>query len=128
MENKKKRVAIIGSRTIHDYEQIKKMVMETVKIEDIEFIVSAGAEGVDKLAEKFADEYELKKLIFKPEWSLYGPDAGFLRNTHVVDNSDICIAFLDMRAESVGTKYSIQKAKDKGIILHVIEVNKEASN
>ena len=125
MESKKKRVAIIGSRTIHDYELIKKKVLEIIKTEDIEFVVSAGAEGVDKLAEKFADEFELKKLIFKPEWSLYGPDAGFLRNTHVIDNSDICIAFLDMSSASAGTKDSIKKAKDKGIPLHVIEMNKK---
>ena len=125
MEIKKEKVALIGSRTIHDYDFIKKTVLDIVKIENIDFIVSAGADGVDKLAEKFADEYELKKLIFKPEWSLYGPDAGFLRNTHVIDNSDICIAFLDISAKSEGTKDSIEKAIAKGIPLHVIEMNKK---
>ena len=119
------KAAIIGSRTIHDYDLIKKSVLEIIKTEDIELIVSAGADGVDKLAEKFADEFNLKKLIFKPEWSLYGPDAGFLRNTHVIDNCDVCIAFLDMNSQSIGTKDSIEKAKVKGIPLHVIEVNKE---
>ncbi|MDR0676990.1 MAG: DUF2493 domain-containing protein, partial [Elusimicrobiota bacterium] len=99
-------------------ELLKKSILQECRIEDIEMIVSGGAQGADFLAENFAKEYNLKKLIFKPEWKLYGAQAGFLRNTHIVDNSDMLIAFWN--GESSGTKDSIVKAKQRGIPLIII--------
>ena len=50
------KVAIIGSRDIPDPEAVYKLICDKVPINCTE-IVSGGAEGVDKLAERYADEH-----------------------------------------------------------------------
>ena len=72
-------------------------------------IISGGAKGADSLGEQFADDYEVKKQIFKPEWDKYGKSAGFIRNQTIVDNCDMVLAFWD--GQSRGTADTIAKAK-----------------
>ena len=38
-------------------------------------IISGGAKGIDTLAEKYADENNIPKLIIKPEYAKYGKSA-----------------------------------------------------
>ncbi len=72
-------------------------------------IVSGGAVGADSLGGRFADDYEIEKEVFKPEWDKYGKSAGFIRNQTIVDNCDMVLAFWD--GESRGTADTIDKAK-----------------
>ena len=73
----------------------------------------------------------IKKLIFKANWKDMSPPcvvkqnqygeynalAGMKRNTYIIENSDLVIAFWD--GKSTGTKDSINKAKllNKEIII-----------
>lgn len=91
----------------------------------IVLIVSGGAQGADKLAEKFAEDNKIDKLIFKAEWDLYGPRAGMIRNEDIVKNSDVVIAFWD--GKSKGTNNSIGHAKGMDKELHVV-IYKEKSH
>lgn len=72
-------------------------------------IVSGGAIGADKLAEKYANENKYEKIIFKPDWKRYGNGAGAVRNREIINEADIVIAFWD--GESKGTKNSIDIAQ-----------------
>jgi hypothetical protein len=112
------KIGIVGTRSFDNYELLKESILQKCKVEDIDLLISGGAQGADLLAEQFADEYNVKKLIFKPNWQIYGSQAGFLRNTHIVDNSDILIAFWD--GKSKGTQDSITKAQQRGIPFTVI--------
>lgn len=113
-----KKVAIIGSRTFTNY-RICKEVIENIVEDSKIMIVSGGAKGADALGEKFADENNLMKLIFKPDWEKFGKSAGFKRNTQIIENSDIVIAFWDY--ESKGTKNSIDTAKKLKKDLYIID-------
>jgi hypothetical protein len=82
-------------------------------------IVSGGAKGADKLGEQFADEFRFKKLIFKPDWELFGKRAGFIRNEKIIQNADVVFAFWD--GKSKGTAHSISLAEDYGKELYIIK-------
>jgi hypothetical protein len=104
-------LAVVGSRSIVDYEWVKKKILETYPLDEITEIVSGGARGVDSLAEKFAREYKKKLKVFPALWDVFGKSAGFQRNYQIVDYADEVIAFWD--GFSNGTKHTIDTASQK---------------
>ena len=109
------KVAVIGSSDYNDYDEVKN----TLKGLNITLIVSGGAKGADTLGERYADENNIPKKIFLPDWNKYGKRAGFIRNTDIINEAELVVAFWD--GESKGTKDSIKKAEEqnKNIILVV---------
>lgn len=100
-------LAVVGSRSFNNYEQLKQLLNENY--DNIEEIVSGGANGADKLAEQYCKEYNIKLNIYYPNWNLYGKSAGPIRNEQIIKNSDEVIAFWD--GTSSGTRSSINFAK-----------------
>lgn len=122
------KIAVVGGRDFDNYELLR-ITLRNFLFEDISddtyyenfyntTIVSGGAKGADTLAENFAEEYICNKLIFKPDWELYGKQAGFLRNVQIIDNADIVFAFWD--GKSKGTQHSINLAKSKNKELYIV--------
>ncbi len=113
-------IAIVGGRDFNDFELLKKTLVNFMGGNQtfLNAIVSGGAKGADTLAEKFADDNNIKKIIFKPNFIKYGRAATLKRNTEIVENSDIVFAFWD--GKSKGTLDSINKAKKMEKILHII--------
>jgi len=103
-----------------DYIKVEMAIKEKYNVEDIELVVSGGAEGVNTLAEVFANSYSLNMLIIRPEWDRYGKKAGFIKNPSIITNCDVCFAFWDR--ESEGTKNSIETAKKQNKILYLIPI------
>ncbi|MBQ1205665.1 MAG: DUF2493 domain-containing protein [Clostridia bacterium] len=101
------KVAVIGSRSIASAD-LKRYIPP-----DATVIISGGAVGVDALAEKYADERGLKKLIFYPDYELYGKSAPLIRNKLIVDSADLVIAVWD--GESRGTEFTISYAKRRNV-------------
>lgn len=113
------KLAIIGSRTFYDYTKLEHLATNICDKLGITTIVSGGAKGADLLGERFADEKNLKKLIFIPDWDKHGKSAGYKRNVDIVTNSDIVLALWD--GESKGTQHSMNIAKSQN--KHVIVYN-----
>ncbi len=101
------KVAIIGSRGITDADLSKYIPPEA------DLIISGGARGVDALAEKYADERGIEKLIIRPDYDLYGKKAPLIRNRIIVDSADLVIALWD--GESRGTAYTVSYAQQMGV-------------
>ena len=118
-------IAIIGSRTFDNYELMKSTVNNYVNQNDVEIncVVSGGAKGADTLAEKFANEYDLETIVYKPDWGRLGRGAALARNTQIIDHSDIVFAFWN--GTSTGTKDSITKAHKKNKIVVMVMVDEE---
>ena len=76
---------------------------------DVDTIISGGARGIDKLAEKYADEHNIKKIIVKPCYELYGKSAPIKRNYEMVDMADCVLVIWDGRSK--GTRSVIEYAK-----------------
>ena len=100
------KVAVIGSRTFSDY----KLVKETLSTINITLLVSGGAMGADSLGEQYANLNKIPTKIFYPDWKKYGKKAGFIRNSDIIKESEMVIAFWD--GKSKGTLDSIKKAEE----------------
>lgn len=113
------RLAIVGTRTFTNYKFLRKKILKKFYLSDITEIVSGGAEGVDTLAEQFAEEYNIPLKVYKPDWKKYGKKAGAIRNKKIVNRCNKIIAFWD--GKSVGTKITIDMAieakKDLKIVI-----------
>ena len=114
------KIGIIGSRGFNNYELLEKTLEE---YQNAELVVSGGAQGADKLGERWAKEKGIKTLIFKPNWEKFGKSAGFIRNQDIVKNSDLVIAFWD--GESKGTKNSIDLCEKFSIDVKTIIYGKD---
>jgi hypothetical protein len=115
----RKFVAIVGSREFDDYEFLKEKVLSVIKTEEIACIVSGGARGADALAERFADEFGLRKDIRHADWRKHGRAAGHIRNADVVAACDVLVAF--WKSRSPGTLDAIKKARCKHKRVHVFK-------
>lgn len=107
------RVAVVGSRTFNDYPLLESVLNEY----QIDHIVSGGAKGADKLSELYAKQRNIPTTIYRPDWKL-GKGAALLRNTTIVEDSDLVVAFWD--GESNGTRDSINKAKERNKVCRVV--------
>lgn len=118
------KVIIAGSRTIDDYNVVQMAIYESNFI--IQEVVSGGANGVDKLGEKYANESRIPIKIFQAMWKISGRKAGFLRNLEMAKYADALIAIWD--GESKGTKNMIDLAKNYGLKVFIKEYKKEEVN
>lgn len=115
-------LAIIGSRDFNDFDyaesEINRIILRYPY--KVDMIVSGGAAGADTLGYKYAIKYKIPFKKYVPNWKL-GKHAGMLRNTNIINDSDIVIAFWD--GISNGTRDSINKAKKAKKELHIIKYN-----
>jgi hypothetical protein len=107
------KVAVIGSRTFDNYEEVKR----TLSAIDITLLVSGGAKGADTLGEQYAKENNIPTKIFLPDWEKHGKAAGFIRNTDIINEAELVVAFWDNYSK--GTLDALTKAEklNKKIII-----------
>ncbi|MBE6591397.1 MAG: DUF2493 domain-containing protein [Ruminococcaceae bacterium] len=96
------KIAVIGSRGIYNVDL-------SAYIGEDDEIVSGGAVGVDRCAERYARENGLKLTVFFPNYKRYGRPAPLYRNQLIVDYADKVIAFWD--GQSRGTMYTVEYAR-----------------
>ena len=77
---------VAGSRGIKEYD------LEKYVPEDTTMIITGGADGIDTLAEQYADKKRLSKLVLRPQYSLYGRGAPLSRK-RVEPTSPTAITF-----------------------------------
>jgi len=117
VENMK--IAIIGSRSFTDYELFKVKCDTILSNSKSITIISGGAKGTDRLAEKYAAEQNIPILIYKANWDLHGKSAGMKRNVLMLNDCTHVIAFWD--GNSPGTLHMISQARINGKGLRVIK-------
>ena len=124
------RCIVAGTRTFTDYNSLVTNLIyifmsKRLSPEDVE-IVSGGAEGADKLGERFAsglDSEGLKLTVMEADWDRRGDSAGFIRNKEMAIYANslpngMCVVFWD--GKSNGTKNMIKIAEEESLELHVI--------
>ena len=112
------KVGIVGSREFKNYELFSDAMKQYLS--DISWVVSGGAPGADSVAEKWAKENKKMLTIYPADWLNLGKKAGYVRNTDIVKNSDMIIAFWD--GKSKGTKHTIGLAQKMGKECKIINV------
>lgn len=112
------KVIICGSRGFTNYKLLKrKMNLYTLALGEVE-VVSGGAEGADKLGERWACENYHKFHVFRPDYAKHGKKAPLVRNQEMVDFADALVAFWD--GHSPGTRDVIDRAKAKRLKLRIV--------
>lgn len=114
------KLAVIGSRDWTNY----KMMLEKIEFISPTEIVSGGARGADKLAERAGTELGIPVKVFPADWEKHGKSAGYIRNHEIVDYADEGIAFWD--GKSKGTAHAIEQFKKQG--KRIVIVSKEGWN
>lgn len=129
-------LAVVGSRNFNDKDLLFHE-LDIIRVEKtITKVISGGAAGADTLAIEWAKsrgiDYDEKSYF--PEWGKetpgvqmkvnkfgkkYNPIAGHLRNSRLVDDSDLVVAFWDYK--STGTHDSIKKAKKAEKLYRIIK-------
>ena len=115
-----KKTIIAGSRTITDYEELKRVIADSGI--EISFVISGHANGVDKMGEQWARENQDKisgLWIYKADWEKYGRRAGHIRNKQMAEVADALICIWD--GTSPGSADMIRIAKERK--LYVYEKN-----
>jgi hypothetical protein len=112
------RICVAGSRHYSDTKRVPPAIMAYAQghggwpNSPVE-ILSGHSGNVDYAAEHAAREAGLHLRTFVPDWRADGRAAGPLRNSLMIAEADILLAFWD--GSSPGTKDSIFKAAKKGI-------------
>jgi len=112
------RIAIVGSRDYPDLRAVWMFVERLAARRPDAVIISGGAPGVDTVAAVAGRWYGLEVVEHEAEWERLGKMAGFARNSTIVNDADMLIAF--WTGVSTGTVDSIEKARQKGIKVKVI--------
>lgn len=97
------KLLIVGSRSITDFD------LSLYIPADIDTVISGGADGIDTLAEQYADSHRISKYIIRPRYDLYGRAAPLKRNEQMVDMADAVLVIWD--GKSRGTQYTVKYAK-----------------
>jgi hypothetical protein len=75
------RIIIAGSRDFNDYDMVKNTLDNYLLNNSKEVqIVSGGANGADKLGERYAKENNFYLKVFHADWEAFGMSAGPIRN------------------------------------------------
>jgi predicted Rossmann fold nucleotide-binding protein DprA/Smf involved in DNA uptake len=107
------KLLIVGSRSITDFDLSPYISPET------DTIISGGADGIDTLAEQYADSHRLSKYILRPRYDLYKRSAPLKRNEQMVDMSDAVLVIWD--GLSKGTQHTINYAERANKPLTIVQ-------
>ena len=114
------KLLIVGSRSITNFD------FSTYINDDVDLIISGGANGIDILAEAYADKMRISKLILRPDYKKYGKGAPLRRDDEMVNIADEVLAIWD--GVSRGTRHTVEYAKKCGKPLTVITPSGDTSS
>lgn len=124
-----KNIAIVGSRSFSDFNLLNEVMFEIIEKEgNFSNVVSGGAKGCDTLANEWATLNGVNMIVFLPKYENFPGKKKWMapkeRNILIVENSDIVLAFWDMK--STGTKDTIDKSvkRNKKVYLYDITEKK----
>ena len=108
------KLLIVGSRSISEFD------LSPYISSDVDAVISGGAEGIDSIAERYADLHRISKHILRPRYDIYGRAAPLKRNEQMVDMADAVLVIWDGRSK--GAQYTLKYAKKTNKPVTLVEV------
>ena len=100
------KLLIAGSRSISQFDLTPYVSSE------VEWIITGGASGIDRIAEAYADQLKISKLILRPQYHRYGKGAPLRRNREMVELADAVLVIWD--GHSKGSLHTMEYAQKQG--------------
>ena len=85
-------------------------------------IISGGANGTDKMVERWAKAKGYRFREYPADWKKYGNRAGYLRNTQMADACSAAILVWDGTSKGTKMMYDLLLMKDRPFVL--VRVNR----
>ena len=102
-------VGVIGSRALENSEhEVLGIIEDFLVRHEASLVVSGGARGVDRFAEKVAIRLGIPVEIIHPDWDGLGKTAGFARNSAIAERIEHLLAIM-IPGGSAGSKDTIAK-------------------
>lgn len=115
------KIAIVGTRNPGvSYQEWESILISKIPASEVSLIISGGAKGIDTYAKLFAGRHHIPLMEYLPEYSHYGRKATLRRNTQIVKEASIVIAFPSL--DSKGTFHSIREAERLSKRLIVVNI------
>lgn len=116
---KRAKLAIVGSTALDDWNRRAWWLVDrAVRFLDPAVIVSGGAPGVDTLAERAAERWEIPKDIRRPEvqawWTANGKKGFADRNLEIATVCTALIRVAWVKSATYGSGWTRDRAKDMG--------------
>lgn len=120
----KMRLIVAGSRTVTHWmfvEQAINEFLEEMYTDEYDqlIIISGTAKGVDRLGERYADEYNEDCHFYPAKWEEFGKRAGFMRNIEMAEVATHCLVICEN--DSRGALHMFETAKSHGLITKLVD-------
>lgn len=92
---KGQRVLVCGGRDYDQWNTVRSVLEDVKSVGGIALVISGGASGADRLAERWAQHERIPLCVFPANWRFDGRKAGPLRNQAMLDfaRPDLVVAF-----------------------------------
>jgi hypothetical protein len=111
-------LAIVGYRNYNDYDSFSSIVDEYILRTPVPAcIISGGCVGVDKMAERYAEEYSIPMDVLKPNRSL--GNRGFaIRDREIAKKCTHMLAFPSVKGKGTQLTIGFAQKLDKPVEIH----------
>ena len=115
------KVLICGSRGYTDEDLMRRVFKKLIE-DGMRTLITGGARGADRMAEKLATEFGIPNIVIPAKWNEYGKAAGVIRNSEMLKlEPDLVVAFFN--GTTPGTRDMVKKASDAGVRVDTIWSN-----
>lgn len=120
------KLIIAGSRTLDVPQEFIGWCINQFPIRNCTEIIIGGATGIDDAAYDYAEHQEVSICEFKPNWQLYGPAAGPLRNAQMAEYGNALLLIWD--GESRGSASMKREMEKLNKTIHEVILKKGQTN
>lgn len=109
-------VLVCGGRGFENSRLLYRTLDKIRAEHGIDRIITGGATGADRLAERYAENAGILCRVYPAAWEIHGRMAGPIRNTQMleIEKPDMVVAFPGGR----GTADMVRKATEAGVPVH----------
>ena len=119
-------LGIVGSNQYRNYEEFCKIVNSHLANRQFKTIISSGAPGTDKMAEKLAHEIGLQFELSSSPTSTYGSTGKTGHTSQIIGRSDEILAFVDPKSIEIWSIITLARSQNKPC--HVFNISSSTSN
>lgn len=112
-ERRGERVLVCGGRNYDRWPEVRDTLNNARDVRGVSLIITGGASGADRLAERWAQHERIPVCVFPANWQFLGRKAGPLRNQAMLDfaKPHLVVAFPGGR----GTEDMVNRAIAAGL-------------